>query len=84
MSVVNLAPPPTLRTIMPDLKDYMTTEEAAKALGFHVVTIRKMISKKKLAFLKVGPAVMIERKSVDKYKKETEGMSKNDPRRGTQ
>ncbi|MEN9564222.1 MAG: hypothetical protein RIR73_2466, partial [Chloroflexota bacterium] len=31
------------RTGMPDLADYMSTDEAAKTLGFHVQSIRNMI-----------------------------------------
>jgi excisionase family DNA binding protein len=67
---------------MPDLKDYMTTEEAAKVLDVHVVTIRKMVAKGKLQSLKAGIALLISRSSVDQYKKTTAGMDKNDPRRG--
>jgi len=69
-------------TPMPDLKDYMTTKEAADKLGYHVVTIHKMIQKKKLESIKFGNTQMISREPVGKYLKETKGMSKNDPRRG--
>jgi excisionase family DNA binding protein len=67
---------------MPDLADYMTTEEAARKLGFHVKSIRNMLASGKLEGIKVGTAWLVSRKSVEKYLKETAGMSKNDPRRG--
>jgi excisionase family DNA binding protein len=66
---------------MPDLKDYMTTEEAAKALGFHVIHIRKMVREGKLKGEKLGPGWLVLRTSVAEYKKRTEGMNKFDPRR---
>lgn len=68
---------------MPDLAEYMTTEEAAKALGFHVQSIRNMIRTNKLEGLKIGGKTwLVSKKSVQEYVKETSGMSKNDPRRG--
>lgn len=66
---------------MPDIADYMTPKEAAGKLGFHVLSIYRLVRDGKLESLKVGPAVMISRKSVEKYIQETGGMSKNDPRR---
>ena len=39
---------------MPDLAEFMTTEEAAEKLGFHVQSIRNMIRTNKLAGLKIG------------------------------
>jgi excisionase family DNA binding protein len=67
---------------MPDIAEFMTTQEAAQALGVHVVTIRKMVSKHKLESMKAGTALLILRKSVDQYRSSTSGMEKNDPRRG--
>lgn len=72
--------PPALK--MPDLKDYMTTEEAAKALGFHIDHIRRMLRESDLEGLKVGITWLVSRKSVADYKKQTEGLGKFDPRRG--
>lgn len=69
---------------MPDLKDYVTTEEVAKQLGFHVIHVRKMVRERKLDGLKAGPIWLVSRKSVADYKKRTEGMSKFDPHRGRQ
>lgn len=69
---------------MPDLNDYMTTEEAAKALRFHVESIRRMLRDKELEGVKLGPGWLVSRKSVTNYKRRTEGMGKFDPRRGNQ
>ena len=67
---------------MPDLKDFTTTEEAAKALGFHVAHIRRMLREGDLEGLKVGITWLVSRKSVADYKRRTEGLEKFDPRRG--
>lgn len=68
---------------MPDLAEFMTTEEAAKVLDFHVQSIRNMIRTKKLEGLKIGGKTwLVSKKSVQEYVEETFGMSKNDPRRG--
>jgi excisionase family DNA binding protein len=67
---------------MPDLSDYMTTEEAARALGLHIVTIRNMVRSGALEGLKVNRSVLIAKTSVDDYKRRTFGMSTHDPRRG--
>ena len=75
---------PTLTQKMPDLKDYMTTEEAAKTLEFHIVHIRRMLREKDLEGVKVGPTWLVSRKTVADYKKRTEGLEKFDPRRGNQ
>ncbi len=69
---------------MPDLADYMTTEEAAKKLGFHIDHIRRMLRLGDLEGLKVGPTWLVSRASVTQYLKDTEGMDKRDPRRGNQ
>lgn len=70
-------------TNMPDLNEFMTTDEAAKALGFHVQSIRNMIRTKKLEGRKIGGKTwLVTKKSVKDYLEDTSGMSKNDPRRG--
>lgn len=69
------------RTNMPDLAEFMTTQEAAKVLGFHVKTIPLMVRNKTLEGIRFGRAWLVSRKSVQEYLKKTEGMSKNDPRR---
>jgi excisionase family DNA binding protein len=67
---------------MPDLADFMTTEEAAKLLGFNVKSVRDLVYKGKLKSSRFGRSLLIPRDSVKDYIKKTTGMSKNDPRRG--
>lgn len=68
---------------MPDLNEFMQTDEAARILRMHVVTIRNMIRTKKLEGVKIGGKTwLVSKKSVENYRIETEDMSKNDPRRG--
>jgi excisionase family DNA binding protein len=67
--------------LMPDLAGYITTQEVAERLGFHVISVRRMIREGKLKGRKIGPVWIVSQESVDKYLKETSGMSKNDPRR---
>ena len=74
---------PTLAT-MPDLADYMTTQEAADKLGYHVVHVRRMIREGDLQGLKVGNMWFVRKQSVDEYIKANAGLDKFDPRRGNQ
>ena len=71
----------TRNKTMPDLAEFMTTQEAAKVLGFHVKRIPTMVRNKTLDGVRFGRAWLVSRKSVQAYLKKTEGMSKNDPRR---
>ena len=67
---------------VPDLADYMTTQEAAAKLGFHVEHVRRMMREKALEGVKVGASWLVSKQSVERYLRETEGMAKYDPRRG--
>ena len=66
---------------MPDLAEYMTTQEAAEKLGFHVKSIPKMLRDNILKGERFGRAWLVSRKSVEEYLKKTKGMTKRDPRR---
>jgi len=68
---------------MPDLSEYVTTQEAAERLGIHVKTIPRMVKRKKLDRIRFGHAWMVSKQSVQDYLDKTDGMSKNDPRRKT-
>lgn len=70
-------------TEMPDLAEFMTTQEAANKLGFNVRSIPYMIKSKTLEGIRFGRTWLVAKKSVDEYRKKTHGMSKNDPRRKT-
>ena len=74
----------TTPATMPDLADYMTTQEAADKLGYHVESVRRMLRDKELAGVKWGKSWFVLRKSVEEYQRQTAGMSKFDPRRGNQ
>ena len=45
---------------MPDLNEFMTTDEAAKVLGFTVESVRNLVYKNKLESRKFGRAVLID------------------------
>jgi len=66
---------------MPDLEEFLTTKEAAKKLGFNVRSIPYMIKSRTLEGVRFGRSWLVSKKSVQEYRKKTEGMSKNDPRR---
>ncbi|MCC6569601.1 MAG: excisionase family DNA-binding protein [Anaerolineales bacterium] len=66
---------------MPDLNEFMTTQETAEKLGFHVKSIPKMLRDKILDGERWGRDWLVYKKSVDAYLKKTKGMSKTDPRR---
>ncbi len=81
MSVdVSLSPIET----MPDLADYMTTQEAAEKLGYHVVHVRRMIREGDLKGQKVGNMWFVHTPSVEEYLEKTAGLEKFDPRRGNE
>lgn len=69
------------KIIMPDLNEFMTTQEAAKVLGFTVASVRQMVFKKKIESTRFGRSILIPKKAVKDYLEKTKGMSKNDPRR---
>lgn len=64
------------RNIMPDLNEFMTTQEAAEKLGFHVKTIPMMVRNKTLEGIRFGRAWLVSRKSVQEYLQKTKGISK--------
>lgn len=78
---MNIATRKFQTVIMPDLNEFMTTQEAAKILGFTVVSVRNMVYKKKLESIRFGRSLLIPRKAVKEYLEKTKGMSKYDPRR---
>ena len=71
----------TQTKIMPDLAEFVTTDEAANILGYTVASIRQMVFKKKLESIRFGRSILIPKKAVKEYLEKTRGMSKNDPRR---
>lgn len=67
--------------LMPDLANYVTTQEAAVLLGYHVEHVRRMLREGDLKGRKVGYMWFVTKDSVEKYRKDTAGMEKFDPRR---
>ncbi len=65
---------------MPDLTEFMTTQDAALKLGFHVKSIPMMVKNKTLEGVRFGRAWLVSRKSVDEYLQKTKGMGKRDLR----
>ena len=66
---------------MPDLNEFMTTDQAAKALDFTVESVRQLVYKKKLESQRFGRSILIPKKAVKDYLEKTKGMNKKDPRR---
>ncbi len=69
-------------SLMPDLSEYMTVKEAAKELGFNVISLRVLLRQGKVEATKIGRTWLVLKKSLNAYKARTAGLSKNDPRRG--
>lgn len=69
---------------MPDLADFVTTQEAAVLLQVHVESVRRLLREKDLEGRKVGYMWLVSKSSIRQYLKETENMGKFDPRRGNQ
>ena len=66
---------------MPDLEDYVTTQEAAKELDLHIETVRMFLRYKKLNGLKIGRTWLVSRESIAEYQEQTTGKEKHDPTR---
>jgi len=67
---------------MPDLRDFVTTEEAARILEFHVEHVRRLLREGDLQGEKIGSAWLVLKKSVEEYVEKNKELSKFDPRRG--
>jgi excisionase family DNA binding protein len=70
----------TRHETMPDLTEFMTTQEAAEKLSFHVKSIPMMVRNKTLEGTRFGRAWLVSRKSVDEYLKKTKAIGKRDLR----
>lgn len=68
---------------LPDLTGFVTTQEAADMLGgFNIDHVRRMLREGDLEGRKLGYMWFVSIESINRYLKDTEGLSKNDPRRG--
>jgi len=70
-------------TKMPDLEEYMTTQEASEKLDLTIMAVNRLVANKKLEGIRVGRMHLISRVSIRSYLDKTKDMSKNDPRRKT-
>ena len=68
-------------TPMPDLAEFMTTQEASEKLDLTIRAVTRLVTGKKLEGIRVGRMHLISRMSVKSYLDKTKDMSKNDPRR---
>lgn len=68
---------------MPDLKNYLTVEDAAKELHLHAETVREFLRYKRLEGTKIGRMWLVLKSSVASYKRQTAGKDKHDPRRAS-
>ena len=68
-------------TPMPDLAEFMTTQEASEKLDLTIRAVTRLVTSKKLEGIRVGRMHLISRMSVKSYLDKTKTMSKNDPRR---
>ena len=66
---------------MPDLNEFITTEEAAEKLKYHVEHVRRMMREGSIAGQKIGRTWLVRRTALDVYMKRTATMAKHDPRR---
>ena len=66
---------------MPDLNEFISTEEAAEKLKYHVEHVRRMMREGSIAGLKIGRTWQVRREALDSYMKRTAKMAKHDPRR---
>lgn len=67
---------------MPELKDFVTTEEAARILRYHVEHVRRLLREGRLDGERAGSVWLVLRRSVEEYREQTAGLGKFDPRKG--
>jgi len=66
---------------MPDLNEFISTEEAAERLKNRVEHVLRMMREDSIAGLKTGRTWLVKREALDGYIKRTAKMAKHDPRR---
>ena len=67
--------------VIPDLKEFISTEEAAEKLKYHVEHVRRMMRERSLDGVKIGRTWLVKRAALDGYMKRTAKMAKHEPRR---
>jgi len=64
-----------------DIAEYISTEDAAEMLGYHVEHVRRMIREGDLTSAKVGRSWLVLRRSVEDYLIFNRPLNKYDPKR---
>jgi len=67
---------------MDELKEWLSTEDAAKLTGYHVKYLRRLVRKERIVARKISRDLLINRKSLLAYKAKMDslGTAKHDPR----
>lgn len=68
----------TFPQLMPDLTGFITTQEAAKKLGYHINHVRRMIKRGDLDTKRVGHMLFVSNLSVESYQEKTKDFVKHD------
>jgi excisionase family DNA binding protein len=66
---------------MPDLNEFISTEEAAEKLKYHIEHVRRMMQEGSIKDVKIGRTWLVRRIALDGYMNRTASMAKHDPRR---
>jgi excisionase family DNA binding protein len=66
---------------MPDLNEFISTEEAAEKLKYHVEHVSRMMREGSIEGVKIGRTWLVKRTALDGFMKRTSKMAKHDPRR---
>ena len=66
---------------MLDLNEFMSTEEAAEKLKYHVEHVRRMMREGSIERVKIGRTWLVKHTALDGFMKHTSKMAKHDPRR---
>ncbi len=73
---------PLTLAAMPNLSGYITTQEAAKLMCYHIDHVRRMIREGDLKAQKVGNMWFVSKASITEYLEQNSHLDKYDPRRG--
>jgi len=75
-----LSDTPALK-LMPDLSEFVTTQEAAQELGYHANHVRRMVRKGYLKAERFGHALLITKTSLKEFKENSTKYRKHDRRK---
>lgn len=67
--------------VLPDLNEFISTEEAAGKLKYHVEHVRRMIREGSIEGFKIGRTWLVRLTVLDGCMKRTAKMAEHDPRR---